>query len=298
MDQPVDVAMSVYGKPFHTAVTLLSLQQHSGAHINRIYVQLEREQPFDAQPERILPLLGEKIFVYRPPLYLGWTQVDSSRLGDAAYRQSVRYQWPWEHSDRAQLFIAHNDCVFFDDVIGRMRAVMTREGVAGVGPIGQCWNCPAHHAGRCDGARHEAFQPTYEEACEIVRAHPGPRLKVEKIDKISPMPFLECRLNEIACLIDLTQARPATMPHGPCLPLGWNRTDTGVDWFRGMRLQKFRFKHWDLRDGFSHGYFYAENGGHPANRDRALYDRGEADALAWLEAHFPREAARLRAALA
>ncbi|MCW2283595.1 hypothetical protein M2323_001367 [Rhodoblastus acidophilus] len=295
MDQPVDVAMSVYGKPFHTAVTLLSLQKHSGAHIHRIFVQLERQQPFGAQPEKFLPLLGDKIVVYQPPLYLGWSHADPRRLGDPAYRQSVRYQWPWETSDRAKLFILHNDCVFFDDVIGRMGAVMARDGVAGVGAIGQCWNCPAHRAGRCDGARHETFQPSYEEACAIVRADPGPRLTVEKIDKISPMPLLECRLNEFACLIDLAQARPATMPFGPCLPFGWNRTDIGVDWFRGMRLQKFRFAHWDLRDGFAHGLFYGENGGHPADSDRALYDKGEAEARAWLEAHFPDEAALLRA---
>jgi len=294
MEQPVDVAMSVYGKPFHTALALLTLQQHCGAHIHRIFVQVEREQPFDARLDLVLPLLGEKIVAYRPPLYLGWGHVDPRRLGDPAYRHSVRYQWPWERSDRRYLFILHNDCLFFDDVIGRMRAAMEREGVLGVGPIGQCWNCPAHRAGRCDGARHEVFQPSYAEACEIVRADPGPRLTVEKIDALAPMPMLECRLNEFACLIDLEQARPATTPYGTCLPFGWNRGDIGVDWFRGMRLKGFRFRHWDLRDGFSHGHFYAENGGHPANSDRDLYDRGEADARAWMEARFPDVAARLR----
>jgi len=294
MEQPVDVALSVYGKPYHTAAALLSLQKHSGSHVHRIFVQIEGQQPFGARPERILPLLGAKIVAFRPPLHLGWTQADPRRLGEAAYRQSVRYQWAWERSDRPLLFVLHNDCVFFDDVIGRMRAAMAREQVLGVGPIGQCWNCPAHRAGRCDGPRHADFRPSYEEACDIVRAHPGPRLTVDRIDKISPMPLLECRLNEFACLIDLLRARPATMPFGPCRPFGWNSPDIGVDWFRGMRLQNFRFKHWDLRDGFRHGPFYGENGGHPADSDRALYDKGEAEALAWLDAHFPQEAARLR----
>ena len=55
--KPIDVAMMVYGKPYHTAVALHSLYKNSGHLINTIYVTFEKKQPFDVDTEILKELL-------------------------------------------------------------------------------------------------------------------------------------------------------------------------------------------------------------------------------------------------
>ncbi|MBL0045733.1 MAG: hypothetical protein IPP33_15440 [Flavobacteriales bacterium] len=66
----VDVAINVYGKPAQTAVTLLSLIEHSGQWIDRIWFIEERRQPFDARFDELKNYLGDRLIHYRPWFWL------------------------------------------------------------------------------------------------------------------------------------------------------------------------------------------------------------------------------------
>jgi hypothetical protein len=282
----VDVAICVYGKPFNTAVTLASLLQHSAQHIGRIFLQEENEQPFGETVEylwRCFPNFDIK--QYKSPVRIGLEFVDFNRVKvDENYRASLRYQFAWENSTNEFLFLSHNDCLFSSDVIGHM---MEEAGdtYSGIGMIGQCWNCPASFAGVCDGLRHESFQPTYEEAVEIVNKFPGPRTPVWAIDRSSPTPFPECRLNEFACLIRLSTTRGSVLPIGEILPFGAMTGDIGTTWFRELRLVGHRFR--DYREGFVHAPFSDTAAGDPANNRLDTYELQERRARDFLKQNYP-----------
>jgi hypothetical protein len=285
----VDVAICVYGKPFNTAVTIASLLRHSGQHIGRVFIQQEREQPYGETIEylpRCFP--GINITQTIPDIHIGHKPLEFPELqrirGEASYRRSVRYQFAWETSEEPFLFICHNDCLFTNDIIGEFLSALTDDFVA-VGGIGQCWNCPARYADVCDGDRHETFQPTYEEAIAVVTNFPGPRTGPQSIVRESPMPFPECRLNEFACMINLRKARPYTAPFGTALPLGTGTMDTGLVWFREMRLLGQRFR--NLWGTFQHAPFADKGNGHDALNSREIYDRQEDGARAYLREHYP-----------
>ncbi|WP_459696129.1 hypothetical protein [Acidisoma sp. C75] len=282
----VDVAICVYGKPYQTAMTLASLLHHSGDRIDRIFLQIDPVQPHGIDISPIRKVFRHERFVYHEPAtHIGLEFYHGQSLDDAAHRQSIRYQYAWENTDKDFLLIAHNDCVFSADVVGGMLEQQAAGDFAGVGWIGQCWNCPAAKAGRCDGDRYASFNPSYEEALAIVQAHPGPRTVPEGIDRAHPMPFPECRLNEFACLIDMRKARPVTIPQGSIYPFGVMTLDIGTQWFRDMVLRGFRFKNWF--QGVVHAPFSPGGNGFSADRDREIYERSEAAAAQALKAHFP-----------
>jgi hypothetical protein len=285
----VDVAICAYGKPFNTAVTMASLFRHSGHHIERFFIQQEKEQPYGETIEylpRCFP--GVNITQRIPDIHIGHKPLELSELqrirDNGSYRRSLRYQYAWEASEQPFLFICHNDCLFTNDILGEFLDALSDDFVA-VGGIGQCWNCPARYANVCDGDRHETFRPSYDEAIEIVTKFPGPRTAPYSIERDSPMPFPECRLNEFACLIDLRKARPCTLPFGPALPLGTATMDIGLVWFREMRLLGQRFRNcWGT---FTHAPFADNGNGHDALSSRATYDRQEERARTYLRQHYP-----------
>jgi hypothetical protein len=225
----VDVAICVYGKPYQTAATIASLLDHCGQHIGRIFIQEEKQQPNGDRVDYIKDVFPDRdVYQYVPPTFLStfWLAEPNLDLYESI-RQSVRYQIAWEKSEEDYLFICHNDVVYSGDTIGQMMAAIGDE-FTGAGIVGQCWNCPANFAGVCNGYEHEAFNPTYEEVLDLIAKHPSPRTRPEFVDREQPMPLLECRLSEFACLINLEKARPLVRPLGTVVPFGWFTHDTGV----------------------------------------------------------------------
>jgi hypothetical protein len=277
----VDVAICAYGKPYQTAITLASLLQHSGQHIDKIYFQEERQQPFEEEVLSVIECFRDKnIIPYKPAHHIGINFTDKQRFGEDAYRRSIRYQHAWEESDKRFLFLTHNDCLFTSDIVGGMLRRLEDRTYAGVGRVGQCWNCPAYSAGVCDGDTYASYRPDYAEAAAIVQNYPSPRTFIEGIDRENPMPFPECRLNEFACLINLEMVRNLVCPIGEIEPVGTLSLDTGTDWFRKLNLKGYRFLNW--YEGMIHAWCSEGANGLSADNDVATYRRNETNAKEYL----------------
>lgn len=284
----VDVAINVYGKPWQTAAALLSLWEWSGGWIDRIWLVTERRQP---RPLDLSPLVRHfdgRITTYTPRLWL-WTHALEPRLlyRWKPLRWSVRYQYAWEHSRNRYLFTLHNDMLFHGDLLGAMLERMGDR--VAVGPVGQCWNCPAQAAGRCGPERYEQFRPTFAELEALNAAHPAPRATAHRrlLDPQRPWPLPECRLNEWAALIDLDRARPLTIPHGKAVPFGaLHGLDIGTQWFREVLWQGARIGHFDIAPYATHAWTTTSGNGHADLFDAALYDRHEAVARDHVRHHY------------
>lgn len=285
----VDVAINVHGKPHQTAVTLLSLLEHSGEHIGRIHITLERHQPHGAEFGPLLRFLDDQAIIHRPRFWFGVRPQRSKWLMRwSAYRRSLRYQHAWETSDKPYLFITHNDVLYTGDLIGSM--LQRAPGNIAVGLVGQCWNCPASFAGSCSPERHAAVRPTYSQWQELVRAHPGPRAAHydRVVDPAKPWPLPECRVNEWSMLVDMHSAKPITIPHGKAVPLGaLFGLDIGTQWFHDVLNTGAKVAHFNIAPFATHAWASSSGGGHAALSDRAEYDRSEAQALRWLREQYP-----------
>jgi hypothetical protein len=291
----VDVVINVFGKPAQTAVTLLSLLEHSGDRIDRVWIIEERRQPFDARFDGLKAYLGDRAVLYRPPFWLGARSLGSRwlyRLGPL--RRSVRYQAAWEGSRQRFLYITHNDVLYKDDIIG---AMLDRIGDSlAIGPVGQCWNCSANHAGLCSSERFYEYRPDRTEWLRLSTRFPGARAEryADVVDSKKPWPLPECRLNEWAALIDLDRARPVTMPHGHAVPVGAGfGLDTGTQWFHDVMnmpaevVGERPVKHFEIAPYARHAWASSTGGGYPALFDRTEYDREEAMAMDYLKTYFP-----------
>lgn len=286
----VDVAINVLGKPYQTAVTLFSLLETSGAWIDRIHVALLDRASASDHKVWSGPL-RDRIVLHRPVFRLGVRPVHVRwPYRWRMYRHAVRYQRAWERTTKDHLFITHNDVRYEADLIG---AMLARAGTGGgaapiaVGPVGQCWNCPAHAAGLCGPERYEAYRPDAAEWAAVMRRHPGarmahyPPLKPHE----EPWPLPECRVNEWSALINMRVARPVTMPVGNAVPLGaFHGLDVGTAWFREVMRAGHRVMHFDTAPFARHAWASSGGNGHAALLDRAEYERSEAKARAlWLE---------------
>jgi len=288
----VDVAINVYGKPYLTAVTLLSLMKQSGNWIDTIYVVEERHQP----PQTDLTLLKEllkpyKVVYYRPWFYLGIANVLVSKrrhlLPFAPFRHSVRYQYAWEKTNKSRLFITHNDVLYTDDLV---KAYLENVGDSiGIGKVGQCWNCPAYKEGVCDGDRYQHYRPSAAEVEALYQKHGDPRggnYRNMLTDGIG-WPLPECRLNEYACMVNLDVARPLTMPKGSALPFClFGYIDLNTEWFREVNLRGQHPVNFDYDPYARHSWVNALNNGHRALSDRTIYDAEEEIARQYLETEF------------
>ncbi len=280
--RPVDVIVNVYGKPYQTAVSIWSLMKFSEKHIGKIYLILEKTQPkgFDENLLKRL-LVGLPIEYYKPPFFFGWWEgrrkglINRILLWFKAYRYSIRYQYAWEKSDSPYLFLMHNDMLFFDDLIGHY--LLNIGPYAGIGKIGQCWNCPAFGE-HCDGDRYWDFQPTPQEVIDLYVKRPEGRAVVHGmvgLDQLSwPMP--ECRLNEQAALIQMSVARPVTSPKGSIPPIGIkNQLDNGITWFQGMSLSGYRMVNESYDQFAKHAWTNGTDCGHASLFDDNQYVREE-----------------------
>jgi len=293
----VDVAMRVYGKPYQTAVTMASLFKHSGEHIDKIYVQEEIEQPHGDDVSWILDYFSNRSIIrYRTEYFLGCGRSEPERLPEQGYRHSIRYQYAWENTDKRFLFIMHNDCLFEADIVGGMLERLADEVFAGVGMIGQCWNCPAGFAQLCDGGRYENFKPDYKEVLALIRDYPSPRTTAKEIDAEAPVPLPECRLNEFACLVNVGMLRQHVVPEGDVVPFGMMGLDIGTEWFKSLTLRGYRFLNW--HQGFTHSPFSSRSNGHDADSSQDEYTSSEDKAKEFLKENYPSVYHDLRGVLA
>ena len=284
----IDVAINVYGKPYQTAVTLLSLLRHSGQHINKIYFVAEKKQPPGTDYSFIFEALGERVIRYKPAFFFWYNPIKYRFLLRLPFfRHSIRYQYAWEKSDRPYLLIMHNDVLYTGDLVGQYLSHIGQ--YVGIGKVGQCWNCPAHTAGLCGGDRYWAYRPSADELLGLARQFPGPRTDQfpREVAQVGPWPTPECRLNEYTCLINLEKARPLTLPEGPAPPFGdYNGLDVATRWFNAMGKAGMQARHFDYDPYATHDWVNERNNGHAALFDKAMYDRGEAMALRVLQEEY------------
>jgi hypothetical protein len=299
-----DVAINVFGKVYQTALSLLSLLECSGQHINRIYFQ---QEPLTAEYEfrthdSIIQYLGNKVEHFVPKY---WNGIDPNDMERAAieddYRLSIRYQYGWENCRERYLLTVHNDIEVTTDIVANLYNNL--DGHTGIGEIGQCWWCPAGQNGLCDSERYTEFKPSYQYLMKIYnkdmdytqrRAY---NLGLSDQYKENAWPLPECRLSEWCALIDMDKARRDTMPigkaalFGAILPSGafigenWDRPvclDTAVQWFRDMSHLGHIFKHYDVNKDMIH-----DKQGNVKLDSAEAYIMAEQKALRRLKERFP-----------
>lgn len=276
----VDVCINVYGKIYQTLVTIKSLLLHSGDLIDKIYFIEEAKQPETFNLDFIKSELNyDNIIYYKPKHFLWINATDINRVrDDIDYRLSLRYQYGIENTDKKYLLIIHNDVLFTDNIV---KAYLEQvDGYAGIGQIGQCWNCPINHDELCNGDKHDSYNPTYSEVINLINKYPNTRTYTQcrnSIDKINPMPLPECRLNEMHCLIDMDVYRKEVVPNGDVVPFGgYFKLDLADEWFRQLVLKGYKFKNVDVLKWCFHSYFNVDrSGGHPSLLNDKIYHRDE-----------------------
>jgi hypothetical protein len=306
----IDVIINVCGKPLQTALTLLSLVRHSGPHIDKIYfieenVHAQKKSIFrksvnlsmdrnDLNPNahaKLKLVLKDHIIQYTPKHWLWVKGADSGRTAiDEDYRLSVRYQYGFEKSDKNFVFITHNDCIYFEDILGALLDNID-ENIA-IGHVGQCWNCPASWAGKCTSDTYQTYKPDLEEIRQLyLYLATPPRLAKRDVfgvkrSWLSGWPLPECRVNEWCALINLQMARPVTQPSGSATMFGnyhaGNLVDheLGVGWFHDVCNLGFRVKHYPIYDHMKHTW------GHPSMSDSSLYINLEEEAKVVLKEEY------------
>jgi hypothetical protein len=283
----VDVFVNVANKPLQTALTLLSLERHSGKRIGRIWFINE---PMDASDHSLIwTRLGHKMTYYRPRYYFGVDPVNEEDTRDEEFRHSIRYQFAWEHSDKEHVFITHNDVHYTGDIIGAM--LEAAQGHVAVGQIGQCGGCPARAEELCGPGRYLDFKPTYRQLVDIYekaspKTRPYHKPGFDREFRMNPWPLPLCRVNEWSALLNLKIARKATQPWGPARYFGafYNSglatLDTGVGWFRDISIMGLTSSHFPVQD-FSRHFV-----GHPSMLEKQRYVQNELKARDILEQEF------------
>lgn len=289
--------MNYYGKPFQTVVTLKTLWQESKAHIDTIYIIIEKEQPqnrYDSIPLLKFLLRGLPVVYFTPQyFYYGVGSPPTDWMEDPAKRYGLNFQYAFEKTDKEFIFVTHNDCLYKEDLLGQMLVSLESEPstnkIGGIGLIGQCWNCPAFSAKLCNSEGFEKYVPNAQELSAMLETYPVPRKAIHedliKIGHIHPLP--ECRLNEYACLINTIAYNREVVPQGKVLPLGgsWHGTDTGAAWFYDMYHLGYKFINFPFEPAMEHAPFSVTGSGHTNNSDRELYEQSENKAYEFLVAH-------------
>ncbi len=302
--EKIDVIINVFGKPYQTALSLLSLLEKSGSHINKIFFQ---EEPLTAEYEKndhskILHFLKDKIIHFIPKYWNGIEPADEARLAtDQDYLLSMRYQHGWEESSAEYILAIHNDIDVKYDVVHNLLSVIGDN--TGAGEIGQCWWCPASQNGLCDSSKYLEFKPSYQYLMKIYNKDFNPTKRraycfgLSDSFRENPWPLPECRLNEWCALINIRKARQDTMPFGTATPfgafiasgafIGENSDrpvclDVGVQWFRDLVHAGHSFIHYDVNQDIKH-----DRRGNAALNSPELYIKAEIMALHEIKARYP-----------
>lgn len=271
-----DVIINVYGKPWQTICTLKSLLKHSESHIDKIYLIKENEQPYNEDINWIFDYFNNLI-VYEPNKYNFIRQ--QINIHNQNERYGVRYQYGFENSDKKFVFVTHNDVLYEKDIIGEMLGIIGNS--AGVGEIGQCWNCPAKSANLCSGEKFYDWNPSYDDIKKLKLPHV--RTQLDLIDPNNPKPLPECRLNEWACLINREVYIKETYPNGDTPLFGLYGLDIGNLWFRSLHLKGYKFI--DYRKNYTHSYWSDLGNGYQTQLKKDLYDKSEKKAKEYYEIH-------------
>lgn len=256
LTEKVDVIINVYGKPWQTLCTLKSLMLHSGDHIDKIYFIEEREQPYGDNVKWVLNKF-DNVIHYIPNKYI-FTPT-THNIGDiniSDNRYISRYQYGLEKSDKKYVFVTHNDILYTGDIIGEMLSEIGNN--AGIGLIGQCWNCPIFGANLCNGDIYQTYKPSFDEVVNICNKHTPARHTqfIPLTDRKTPMPLPECRLNEFACLINNEINIKECLPNESSRLFGcYDILDLGDAWFRDLVLKGYTFKNYDINKTSIHGYY-------------------------------------------
>lgn len=284
----VDVAISVYGKPYQTAITLLSLLKYSGKWIDKIYFIEDKNQPKESNFNFLYALLGKQLVRYTPRFWF-WYSPFKYRflLKWKPYRHSIRYQYAWEKTDKDYLLVMHNDVLFKDDLIGAYLQNLDEESL-GIGKIGQCWNCPAHAERQCEGAKYWDYRPAKQEVLDLIKRWPIDRAPIAAaiVERHGAWPLPECRLNEYVALINLKKAKPVTLPVGKAIPFGVFDMDTGTRWFWEVSNMGYKNQHFDFEPYATHDWAGGINSGHAAMLNADIYQQREEMALTKLKEEF------------
>lgn len=287
----VDIAINVYGKPYQTIVAINSLLKYSGAHVHKIFLIVEKNQPNPNDVEIIRQHIQfENIEYFTPQLFLGWWPGRRTGLFNKLlmpfqkYRYAIRYQYAFEKSDQDYLFLMHNDMIFYGDILGAYL-----DGIGnyiGIGQVGQCHNCPAFEK-HCTPDTYLNYRPSMAELTALYAKQPHLRAEengfYKKINQHWPLP--ECRLNEFASLINLKIARPVTYPMGNCLPPGYfGYIDIGTDWFLNVHQKGFQVKHMAFDAFGKHSWaLESSSSGHSSLFDKDKYALEESIAESYVK---------------
>jgi len=272
----------VYGKPYQTVLSILSLLKYSKNYIDKIYIITEKKQPFGFDKSIIKELLNEMpVIFYTPKLYFGWWEgirrgkIYSILCKFDFFRHSIRYQYAWEKSTSNYLFIMHNDMVFHKDIIGNY--LDNIDDKIAIGSVGQCWNCPAYEK-YCDSEKYLKFRPSNSQLIEMYKGWHANRAVVKGLvsEKGINWPLPECRLNEMAALFNLEMAKKITIPNGNVVPFGTFALDTGTLWFQQVSLLGYEVRHNAFSNYATHGLFNITRSGNGSLADKNLYDNEEA----------------------
>lgn len=278
----IDVVLNVYGKPYQTAVTLLSLLKFSGDLIDKIYFIEEPKQPKGTDFTFLYRLLKDRLVRFRPKHWLWVNQTDKSRLQDLDYRLSIRYQYGWEKSDKDFIFLTHNDVLYTGNII-QVLLDNIKDHLA-IGSVGQCWNCPASAAKLCKGSHYWEYRPSVDQLTQLLEKHQSklPRkfdekmnyAKILKTNEAWPLP--ECRLNEWVALIDLKKAREITIPNGDAMPFGsYYGLDLGTQWFYDVSRLGYKIMDYNFNSIANHGWASESANGHSALFNKQVYKCSE-----------------------
>ncbi len=294
--QKVDIALNYYGKPYQTIVTLFSLLEKSGDLIDQIYLGVERIQPYEDAWEGICKIRDifskrglQVVFLREYVPYLNYKNPQELTL---RARLSIRYQYPLEKTHKKYLLILHNDMHFKKDIVQPMLNAMesSKLPLAGIGQIGQCWNCPAFAESLCDPEHFQEYRPHQQELLALMDRKPMARHEhnrgLVEMGHVHPLP--ECRLNEYVCLLNVELYREHTYPKGPVPPFGavWDGSDTAAAWFREMYRKGLAFQNMYFSDYADHAPFIAAKSGHVADTNRALYVAIEKQAKDYMITHY------------
>ncbi|WP_221393442.1 hypothetical protein [Dyadobacter sp. NIV53] len=290
-----DICVIYFGKPYQTIISILSLLKYSRQHINKVFITVEKKQPFDTYGDvfKVIQAIKPLILVelYYPQYFYDLDTLDYERVKtDKDYRWSIPYQYALENASGEYLFIMHNDMVFHSDMIGEMFPLYGQNNkLAGTGSIGQCWSCPASasFADLCNGFKFQEYVPDQAEAIILHEKYNTPRkakdIEVLETGRVHPLP--ECRLNEYACMIRLEIYRKTTLPFAKnvCFGGNWGFTaDLGTGWFHQMVNDGFQFQHFILENYAIHSMFNPIGQGIQAYSKADNYDLSEKNALNYL----------------
>lgn len=310
----VDVALNIFGKPWQTALSILSLLKQSASHINALWLQFE---PMGSAYDKLSPYLIAdyikqtnliKCHVFQPETWLARGALTRDELQDPKIRQGIRYQHAFENSKMPYLFLTHNDVYILKDIIGDLKKEIGS--AFSIGQLGQCWNCPAHNESLCQHTLGRSactpqtyfqFRPTAEELTALYangrkkEIFARPYLSGNCIDDFrnQPWPLPECRINEWTSLINLTMTKKFCAPFGSDYPPGAyapcceDRLDISVPFFRDMHARQMFAKHFDISKHVRHWvgtgnksparYAFSED------RARNIIEKNYPDFAAWVK---------------